>query len=692
MRCLSALRFLLCSVAFSLAASPWLAADSPVKTVPIEEKQEKPAQGLILRLQSANSTDHRSARLVALHVPADQSVSPLLPAGPFTARWNGAILSPLRSKYTFSAKIQGRFKLTINDTVVLESESSALTESKPIQLNKGANTLVAEFFGTPGKDASVQLLWASRDFPAEPVPPTAFTHNPGDAGLRSNQRIREGRLLFAQLRCAACHADPAQIPPRGQGMPELAQDAPLFDELGRKFNENFLAHWIQDPHQFRPHALMPRMFKSANGGVSQEAADLAAFLASTAPKADAAPDAELAPAGGALFANLGCIACHTTPDFNGNDAHSRTPLSHLKSKWQAPALAEFLRDPAKNYAWTHMPNFRLTQEEAAQLTGFLMSTAQKELPAAPKGDATRGGQLLATSGCLNCHAGLPPTTQPTLPSTLASGWTKGCMANSPSDRGNAPDFVLAPEQAEALRAFAAHGFSSLKSDSPLEFAERQIRNMRCTACHSADGKPSTWSELEDEMAPLQSAAPTPEQEGAPVASTALPYLTWFGEKLRPDWMENFIAGKPHPKPRPWLIARMPGFAAVSGGVAQGLSFGHGFPLAAPNEPEPAEEQVKNGETLLGENGGFNCITCHAVGDKAATAVFEAPGINLGWASKRLRKEYFHRWLLHPLRIDPETKMPKFADEEGRTPLTDLYEGKASDQFEAIWQFLRTQAR
>jgi cytochrome c2 len=338
-----------------------------------------------------------------------------------------------------------------------------------------------------------------------------------------------------------------------------------------------------------------------------------------------------------------------------------------------------------------MPNFRLTDEESTQLASYLLSGSQKELSPAPKGDATRGGQLLATSGCLNCHAGLPPTTQPTLPSTLASGWTKGCMADTPANRGKAPDFALEPAQAEALRAFAAHGFASLKTDLPLEFAERQIRTLRCTACHSADGKPSTWGELEDEMAPLQAAAPAPEQEGAPVASTALPHLTWMGEKLLPSWMEGFIAGKPHPKPRPWLIARMPGFATFAEGVSKGLSLAHGFPLQPAPESAPEEEQLKNGETLLGENGGFNCITCHAVGEKAATAVFEAPGVNLGWASKRLRKEYFHRWLLHPLRIDPETKMPKFADEEGRTPLTDLYDGKATDQFEAIWQFLKTQA-
>jgi hypothetical protein len=47
--------------------------------------------------------------------------------------------------------------------------------------------------------------------------------------------------------------------------------------------------------------------------------------------------------------------------------------------------------------------------------------------------------------------------------------------------------------------------------------------------------------------------------------------------------------------------------------------------------------------------------------------------------------------MFPQRIDPETKMPKFADETGKTPLTDFFDGDASKQFDAIWQYLQTLA-
>jgi cytochrome c1 len=187
-------------------------------------------------------------------------------------------------------------------------------------------------------------------------------------------------------------------------MPEMGHDAPLFDDIGGKFKEEWLAQWINDPHAIRPRALMPRLFNTGPGKIDQRAADLAAYFVSLGKRDDTAPAAENAPLGGALFASLGCIACHTTPDFKGKDEHARIPLSHIKAKWQPRALREYLKDPAKNYAWTRMPNFRLTDEEAERLVAFLLSGLQREFPAGPKGDAAKGAQLLVTTGCLNCHA------------------------------------------------------------------------------------------------------------------------------------------------------------------------------------------------------------------------------------------------------------------------------------------------
>lgn len=658
-----------------------------VNAPPLAEARAENKQGLTVTFTAGDKTDTRSARLVALFVPAGQPATPFLPAGPFKARWEAEIVSELRAEYTFSVETTGVATVTLNGAQIVDSRLRIAP--KPSQLQKGANKLVVEFQSPAAGDAALQLLWSSKEFPREPVPPTAFQHDANGRDLRTGERLREGRMLFAQNRCTACHEAAALLPPKGEGLPELAQDAPLFDGLGAKFHEAWLAAWINDPHSFRPRTLMPKIFAGEAGKIDQRAADIAALLVSTGAPEDKPVDASLADAGGALFANLGCIACHTKPDADGQDSHARVPLNHVKAKWQPAALVAYLLDPPKNYTWARMPHFRLTDDEASRLAAFLITTASQEAPEAPKGDATRGAQLLATSNCLNCHAGVPPTTTPALAATLQGDWKKGCLAPEPAGRGTAPDFAFTPEQREALLAFAASGFDSLKQDSPAEFAERQVKNLNCAACHSRDGQPSVWSQSEEEIIALQSAAPLEEGEGKPIHTTALPALTYLGEKLRPDYLATFIAGHAKDKPRPWIVGRMPGFATYAESLAKGLAQQHGLGMTLPADPAVDPQKAKIGETLLGENGGFNCVQCHTLADRAATAVFEAPGPNLALAPLRLRKDYFHRWAIAPTRIDPETKMPKFADEEGKTQLTDFFEGRGAEQFDAIWQYLQT---
>jgi len=637
--------------------------------------------GLKVTFTSAGKSDVRSDRLLALYIPAGQAPTPFLAAGPFTVKWEGDLQSPLRGTFKLSAESSGKFKLSLNGQPLLDGPGI-----KTVQLNKGANRIVAEIASADKGDTFVRLSWASKDFPLEPVPPTLLTH-PADKDLDAATQRREGRLLFAQMNCAACHADAALIPAKGTGMAELGQNAPLLSELGTKYRPEFIADWIFNPPAVRPHTLMPKVFTGADA--NQKAADLAAMLTQgAAPKEDAL-DLKLAPQGGALFANLGCVACHQRPDATGAEAHDRIPMGHLRDKWRSAALVEYLKDPSKAYPATRMPHFRLEDEEATQLAAYLIANCRMVKRKALAGDATRGATLLVSAGCLNCHAGMPATTQPTLASVLKST-DKGCLAPDEKARATAPDFALTAMQRSSLKSFLATDLASLKQDTPAEFAERQIKNLNCVACHARDGNVSTWTKVDGEAKKLRDALPPKEHvEGEPVPDAPIPTLTWLGEKLRHDWMSKFIAGQIEYKPRPWLIGQMPAFAHYADNLSLGLNHQHGLPQTEATEPASDAEKIANGEKLTGADGGFNCITCHAVGEKEATAVFEAPAINFAQSAERLRKDYFHRWALAPTRIDPDTKMPKYADPEGVTQLSDPYEGKGPAQFEAIWQYIRT---
>jgi mono/diheme cytochrome c family protein len=638
--------------------------------------------GLQVTFTSQGKSDVRVDRLLALYVPAQQCPTPFLPVGPFTAKWEGNIESPVRGTFNFSVETNGKIKLTLNGKVLLTD-----TEAKTAELNQGANTLVAELTSATQGDTFLRLNWSSKNFPLEPVPPAVFTHA-ANPTLEQATALRQGRLLFAQYNCVACHAD-AKVPRTG-GMPELNPGAPLLADLGKKYRPEFLAEWIDHPASIRPHTLMPKLFSGPDA--AQKAADLAAMLTQGATPDGGKLEAAQVAAGGALFANLGCIACHAQPDQVDTDKFDRIPLGHVQDKYrgQVAPLVAYLKNPAANYPQTRMPNFRLSDEEAGQLANYLLANGRMIKRKALQGDATRGATLLATAGCLNCHAGMPPTTQPPLSKVLQSP-TRGCLAPSAQTRGTAPDFSFNAAQRQALQAFLATDLSSLQQDTPAEFAERQIANLQCTACHARDGKISRWAQLDGECKKLREAVPAKEhQEGDPVPDAPIPALTWQGEKLKTAWMTSFIAGEVAYKPRTWLIGRMPGFAhSTAANLAIGLAHQHGFPTVEPTEAEPNLEKAKIGETLVGNDGGFNCITCHGLGERPPTAVFEAPAINFVQTIERVRKGYFLRWVMAPTRIDAETKMPKYADPEGVTAITDQLEGKGPDQFEAIREYLRT---
>src|SRR5439155_11009128 len=122
------------------------------------------------------------------------------------------------------------------------------------------------------------------------------------------------------------------------------------------------------------------------------------------------------------------------------------------------------------------------------------------------GDAERGKKLMQTSGCLNCHALEQPNSFKThaLAETLKADWTKGCKL---------ADFGLTDDQRLALAAFAKTDLSSLKRESPVEFAEREIKTLRCTACHARDSQPDLWSSVSSEAPQVE----TPPAEGEQIS-------------------------------------------------------------------------------------------------------------------------------------------------------------------------------
>ncbi|MEK0445124.1 MAG: hypothetical protein RLZZ399_445, partial [Verrucomicrobiota bacterium] len=652
-------------------------------------------RGVALSLSAGGKTDVRRDRIIALHVPEGAAGSPFLPKGKFGAQWDTVLSLPLRKAVQFAAEGRGTVKLSVNGKALFEgalSEGPTRLEGG-VELLKGGNVVRVEYQSPASGDASLRLLWAAADFAWEPVEPTSL-QVPAEwsEAVAKGMQLREGRLLFSQANCVACHDTAGVLSAKGQApeaMPEFGRLAPVLADIGARFQESWVAQWIQNPHQFRSGSMMPAVFHGTASG--QQAADIAAFLGSqgTAP---ADPQLGTTAEGGRLFANLGCIACHSTPQSKVGNDFNRVSLAHVSSKWKSAALKDYLLDPHKYHPGAKMPKTPLSEKEALHLTAFLKSFPEGQASAAPKGDMARGAQLFATSGCLQCHAGAPGTALP-LQKTLAGGWDKGCLSDGADKRGAAPDFRFSEGQRNALRLLAREGLRSVEQDSALEFAHRAVTNLRCVACHQLDARQSVWSAVSEEanglggMKVAKRDPNKPESAHEPMATANIPHLTWLGEKLQPAWSARLIAGQITEKPRPYIVGRMPAFPAYADALAKGLSHAHGFsdkPSSLGNAPA---DLVAQGRVLVGDQGGFACTVCHSLGSAPATAPFEAPALNLAWAGQRLRLSYFERWLLNPQRVDRETKMPRYSDGKSRTQLKGVLDGDATKQFDAIRQYL-----
>jgi mono/diheme cytochrome c family protein len=615
------------------------------------------APGLIVALKAASgqAADVILLPNVSLFVGAGQPATPFLPDGPFTAIWEGNINADLRSEHFFAAELNGDLKLEINGAPVLAGSGPRLSLSQAVQLNKGANKLRATFAGPNQGDAFLRLSWSDKGANTSPIPPNLLTHSVTPE-LEKTEQLRRGREFFLEHRCAKCHAD-ARL--AKSSLPELAMDAPSFEGIGARRQYEWMVKWIRDPKAERPAARMPELVRGPRG--QNDAKAIGAYLASlkaggevTLPEPKSAPR-EGEPPTTPLFERLRCSACHVVA---GNDTN-RISLQHVAEKFAAGKLGEFLRKPEAHYQWIHMPNFKLTPDEAKELAEFLTKDAAKSAETTPDpAILDQGRMLVQTAGCLNCHTLKLDNKFAPLP---IKEWNRGCLADAPPEK--APHYKFSAAERADLQAFGRSGLDSLLRYSPIEFAQRQTLALNCNGCHA-------------------------QPEG-------FPPLEILGGKLKPEWSAKFIAGdilyKPrletHPRGEPWLEARMPAFKSRAALLAEGMAALHGFPPRTPPEPPVDHDLAKIGQKLVGKEGGFSCVSCHAVAGLAATDVFEGEGINLAWSYERLQRDYYYRWMRNPLSIDPQTKMPVYF-EDGKSPLTEILDGDAEKQLTAVWHYLR----
>lgn len=117
--------------------------------------------------------------------------------------------------------------------------------------------------------------------------------------------------------------------------------------------------------------------------------------------------------GRALLARQGCLHCHTVklPDGSTLKATDDPPsLSHIADKTSREWIFAWLKDPQAYASTSTMPNFKLSDDDARDISAFLIANSSPlpgdtvNVPAKASADPAAGASLYGESFCASCHA------------------------------------------------------------------------------------------------------------------------------------------------------------------------------------------------------------------------------------------------------------------------------------------------
>lgn len=259
--------------------------------------------------------------------------------------------------------------------------------------------------------------------PGEPVAWAAAPLKKGEKAPdpHAGKYIFDAQTDFVEHGCNGCH--------KVEGMDEPKQ-GPGLNNLAVKLDRDWTRRWIEAPRAFRKNTRMPHVFKIPHHLDPMEkqpttAADFGTFLGaeggeklvqkylakykdrkayySALMEAEMAAitealfvnsgDVELTPApegdvarGKKAFLDTGCLACHKMDDYTLEgepDKRYGPDLSNVRVKLkkddgQAAAwMYTWLKNPKSYHAHSRMPDVRLSDKDAADLTAYLMTKTGK---------------------------------------------------------------------------------------------------------------------------------------------------------------------------------------------------------------------------------------------------------------------------------------------------------------------------
>ncbi len=519
-----------------------------------------------------------------------------------------------------------------------------------------------------------------------------------------------GALLLTELSCTACHASPLKsLEPKA---------GPKLESAGRRLRAAWMKAYLHDPAKVKPGSTMPDVLAGMEPAKRDAAvAALVAFLAT-----QQAPFPELkasgavpvphefwnkgdANSGKQLMHQRGCVTCHEpAADYEGGvQANSaleqmleelepeqiaqmglthaaRTipsvPLANLVDKYTRQGLAMFLFDPANVRPSGRMPNMKLRTADAADITAYLMQTPGSLAASGPVDARLRdeGKKLFVELGCANCHSatGVQAKAKPAKPlAAIALSTARSCTAAQASP--GVPHFALDAAQLQAIESELAEiKTAKAATETPADQLSLSLLQLNCYACHQRD-KLGGVARGRDRFFETIGQVDLGDEGRLP------PPLTGVGRKLVTPWLKNVLLG--NAEVRPHLQIRMPKYPTSEVEPLVAL-------LAKVDgvEAAPGTKPTANVDKTLAEAGrtlfNLGCVQCHPLKGESLPSIV---GVDVGRVGSRIRKQWFHDFLLNPASLKPRTRMPTFFAPGSVNQ--EVLSGDVEKQIEALWVYL-----
>ena len=518
--------------------------------------------------------------------------------------------------------------------------------------------------------------WDYPMLPMQYVESSCYKCHKPQVVLTGAPRLNAGRETFERIGCWGCHKVEGRIGPKV---------GPSLRAVAAKTGPDWVRRWVEDPWSFRPTTIMPRFFNLSNTSDAHykkrnalEVAAITEYLFAKSEPRAVPPLPALAgqPSRGEQLVNqVGCKACHlvgTPADGIASVAMRQRfgpNLIGLRQKTTPDWVYAWIKDPKHWNPDTRMPNLRLTDQEAADITAYLMTLP----PAAGFGDAPLadidpelraavtleylenilshreaekrlaemlaheqmvflGEKLIGRYGCYACHdiagfekaepIGVELTEEG---SKIITRFDFGLVHEVPHTRW---DWIEAKLHDPRI-------WDRDKENGPQEKLRMPLFHM--TDAQRTEVTTFVLGLVKEQVAPTKRKIYDPHELarnaglrlvadrnclachklldfGGDFAqfvddpSKAPPLLTPTGGKVQPEWLIDFL-GSPHTI-RPWLEVRMPTFGFDHDQIRQLVGLFQGISRVEDHYPslDPAElsaESVQRGRRLFGQRGTAN---------------------------------------------------------------------------------------